>query len=53
MKKQTAVVTDSNSGLTRAEGESLGVYVVPMPFTIDGELYYEGVSLEAEAFYRM
>ena len=53
MKKQTAVITDSNSGLTAAQREKLGVYVVPMPFTIDGELYYEGVSLSAEDFYRM
>ena len=49
---RTAVVTDSNSGILPAAGEALGVYVVPMPFTIDGALYYEGVSLTAEGFFQ-
>ncbi len=49
---RTAVVTDSNSGILPAMGEALGVYVVPMPFTIDGTTYYEGVSLTAERFFR-
>ena len=31
-----AIVTDSNSGITQAEGKKLGVYVLPMPFDIDG-----------------
>ena len=30
-----AIVTDSNSGITQAEGKQLGVYVLPMPFDID------------------
>lgn len=49
---RTAVVTDSNSGILPAAGEALGVYVMPMPFTIDGTLYDEGVSLTAERFFR-
>ena len=49
---RTAVVTDSNSGILPAAGEALGVFVVPMPFTINGRLYYEGVSLTAERFFR-
>lgn len=49
---RTAVVTDSNSGILPAMGRELGVFVVPMPFTINGTLYYEGVSLTAEEFFR-
>ena len=30
-----AIVTDSNSGITQAEGKALGIYVLPMPFMID------------------
>lgn len=48
---KTAVVTDSNSGITRAEGEKAGVFVVPMPFLINGEQFYEEVSLTQEQFY--
>ena len=34
-----AIITDSNSGITQAEGKELGVIVVPMPFTIAGEWF--------------
>ena len=47
-----AVVTDSNSGITPEEAATLGVSVLPMPFFIDGELYFEGSTLSQEEFYR-
>lgn len=47
-----AVVTDSNSGISVEEGRRLGVAVLPMPIHIDGEVYYEGVNLSQEEFYR-
>lgn len=48
-----AVVTDSNSGLTQKEAENLkDVFVVPMPFTIDGEEYFEDISLSQDEFYK-
>ena len=45
------VMTDSNSGITQSEGKELGVFVVPMPFFIDGEEYLEDITLTQEAFY--
>lgn len=48
---KTAIVTDSNSGITRTEAETLGVRVLPMPFFIDEELFYEEISLTQEQFY--
>ncbi|MGN0505077.1 MAG: DegV family protein [Lachnospiraceae bacterium] len=50
--KKTAVVTDSNSGITQTEARELGIHVLPMPFFIDGELFYEDISLTQEEFYR-
>ena len=50
--KKTAVITDSNSGLTQAQGEKLGIKIVPMPFYIDGELFFEDISLNQEEFYK-
>ena len=48
-----AVVTDSNAGITQAEAKELkDVYVVPMPFMIDGEEYFEDISLTQEQFYQ-
>ena len=32
-----AVITDSNSGITRKEGEEWGIFILPMPFMIDGD----------------
>lgn len=48
---KTAVVTDSNSGITQSQGQELGVFVMPMPFMIDGETFEEDISLTQEEFY--
>ena len=48
---KVAVMTDSNSGITQKEAKELGVYVVPMPFFIDGELYLEDITLTREQFF--
>lgn len=47
-----AVVTDSNSGITQERGKELGIFVLPMPFYIDGNLYFEDISLTQEDFYK-
>ena len=46
-----AIVTDSNSGISQAEGKELGIYVVPIPFLVDGKLYFEDVDMNKEQFY--
>lgn len=48
---KVAIVTDSNSGITQKKGEELGIYVLPMPFFIDGELYLEDITLSQKEFY--
>ena len=48
--KKVAIVTDT-SGITMEAAEKLGVFVIPMPFTIDGVEYLEGVNLSKEEFY--
>ncbi|MDE5565590.1 MAG: DegV family protein [Anaeroplasmataceae bacterium] len=48
---RVAVMSDSNSGITQQEAKELGIRVVPMPFTIDGEEYFEDISLTQEQFY--
>ena len=45
---KVAIVTDSNSGITQAEGKELDIFVVPMPFYINGKLYYEEKCKEWE-----
>ena len=46
-----AVVTDSNSGITQKEAKEYGVNVLPMPFFINGETYFEDIDLSQEQFY--
>lgn len=46
-----AVVTDSNSGITQKQAAEMGVFVLPMPFMIDGETYFEDITLTQEGFY--
>ncbi len=50
---KVAVVSDTNSGLLPAEAKALGVYLIPMPFMINGDVYYEGINLSQDAFYAM
>ena len=45
------IVTDSNSGITQAEAEKLGISVIPMPFLIDGEEFFEDINLTQAQFY--
>lgn len=45
------VVTDSNSGITPDEAKMLGVEVLPMPFYINEQMYYENINLTQEQFY--
>ena len=51
MAPKVAIVTDSNSGITQAQGKELGVFVLPMPFVIGENTYYEDVSLSQAEFY--
>lgn len=48
---KVAVMTDSNSGITQAQGAELGITVLPMPFYIDEQMYYEDIDLSQEQFY--
>lgn len=47
-----AIVTDSNSGITQAQGEAAGIYILPMPFMISEQTYFEDIDLTQEAFYQ-
>ena len=51
MEKKIAVVTDSNSGITQAKAKEMGVYVLPMPFMIDGKEYFEDINLTIAEFF--
>lgn len=49
--KKVAVVTDSNSGITQSEAKELGIRVVPMPFFVNGDTYYEDISMNQQEFF--
>ena len=48
-----AIVTDSNSGITQKQGKELGVSVLPMPFMIKDDTYFEDINLSQEEFYQI
>ena len=48
---RTAVITDTNSGISIEEAAEMGIRSIPMPVLIDGEIYLEGVDLESEGFF--
>ncbi len=47
-----AIVTDSNSGITQKQAKELGIFVLPMPFLINEETFFEDISLTQEEFYK-
>ena len=49
--KSIGIITDSHSGITQEEAKQLGIWVLPMPFYIDGEYYLEGINLTREEFF--
>ena len=46
-----AIISDSNSGITPEEAKKLGIFILPMPFFINNETYFEGENLTQEQFY--
>ncbi len=51
--KKIAVVTDSNSGITQKEMKEIkNLFVIPMPFMIGEEEYFEDINLTQEEFYK-
>ncbi len=50
--ERTAIVTDTNSGISPAQGEELGVFVIPMPVIVDGQDFLEHVSITQEMLYQ-
>lgn len=49
---RTAILTDTNSGLTVEEGIKAGIYVLPMPVIIEDKCYLEGVDITNQQLYR-
>ena len=48
---KTAIITDSNSGISQKKAEEMGIFLLPMPVIIDGEIRFEGIDLDDEEFY--
>ncbi len=51
--QKIAIITDTNSGMTQEQADRLGVFLLPMPFIVDGKEYLEGVSCTYERFFEM
>ena len=48
--RTTGIVTDSHSSISQSEAEKLGIFVLPMPFYMNGTCYYEGINITREEF---
>ena len=49
--RTVAVVVDSNSGISQAQAKELGVFLLPMSFSVDGTICYEGIDITQEEFF--
>lgn len=48
---EIAIVTDSNSGISQKQAEKMRIFVLPMPFTINEETYFEDITLSRKDFF--
>lgn len=48
---RTAIVTDTNSGITKEIAKEWGIYVIHMPIIINDEIFYEGDTISEEDFF--
>ena len=48
--KPVGIITDSCSGISQKEASERGIFVLPMPFYIEGHCLYEGVDLDRDEF---
>ncbi len=48
---KVGIITDSNSGITQKQADELGIFVLPMPFMVNEETFFEDISLSQEEFY--
>lgn len=48
---KTAIVSDSNCGISKSEAENLGLFIVPMPVCIENTFYYEGIDLDQKNYF--
>ena len=46
-----AILTDTNSGITKKTAQEMGVFVIPMPVIIDDETFFEGENITEAEFY--
>lgn len=46
-----AIITDSNSGISQKQAKELGIFVLPMPFSINEETFFEDINLTVPEFY--
>ena len=51
--KKIAIVTDTNSGMLPHEADAQGIFVLPMPFVVDGNPKLDGIDLSRDEFYRL
>ncbi len=51
MNKKIAITTDSSSGILPQDCAGKNLFLLPMPFLINGECYFENVNLTQEDFY--
>ncbi|MBQ8291948.1 MAG: DegV family protein [Clostridia bacterium] len=49
--KKIAITTDTNSGMFPNEADTIGLFVLPMPFVIDGEPKLDGIDFTRTEFY--
>lgn len=49
---KVAIATDTNSSITQEMARERGIYLLPMPVIVDGQMYLEGVNIDRQQLYQ-
>ena len=52
VKNKIAILTETNSGLSPGQADAHGVELVPMPVMLNGETFFEDISMTQDEFYK-
>lgn len=47
------IITDSAADIPKSEAEPLGIQMLPIPITVDGKTYLEGIDFTSEEYYKI
>ncbi|MCF0145881.1 MAG: DegV family protein [Eubacterium sp.] len=50
---KVAILTDTNSGISPDKAKEMGIFLLPMSFSVNNDIFYEGIDLSYSDFFHL